>query len=219
MIQNRLFALLYRGAAFFISLAAILLRIFPAASPADYGALLYLTLQTNVAMLLFTGYLVIKSAVDLTGNGVHGPVTYHPRLHGSIALLSFFVVLIYWALLARGKSNLFAFTNLTLHGIAPFLFIADYIVLCGRRFMKRTDPLLFALLPTVYIAQASLVGLSGYIFEYKDALPVHYPYFFMDYDRIGALAAVFIGGIGAAYIGVGFLLYAFDQRPEKPPTT
>jgi hypothetical protein len=38
-------------------------------------------------------------------------VSYHPRLHGALALLAFFVVLIYWTLLAKGKNNL-TFVNL-----------------------------------------------------------------------------------------------------------
>jgi hypothetical protein len=210
-MKDRLFAVMYRSAVFVISIVALIMRVFPSGK-ANYGALLYLTLQTNLVVMLFSGYLAIRSAIDLGKTGRRGSVSYHPRLHGALALLAFFVVIIYWALLSKGKNNL-TFVNLALHGFEPLLFIADYLVLVERGHIKKLDPLLFGLLPIAYIAQASFVGLlSGYVFEYKNGLPVHYPYFFMDYERIGLLAAAFIAGIGVVYIGVGFLIALFDRQ-------
>jgi hypothetical protein len=37
----------------------------------------------------------------------------------------------------------------------------------------------------------------------------------MDYDRIGLLAAAFIAGIEAVYIGVGFLIALFDRQATR----
>jgi hypothetical protein len=210
-MNNRLIALIFRIFAFSLSAAAIIGRVLPWGQASDFGALLYLTLQTNVLILLFTGYLAVRNAVDLAKSGAHGPTGYNPRVQGALALLGFFVVIVYWALLARTKTNLFSFGNLVLHGFAPILFIADYYIFSERGRMKKWDPLLFVLVPIVYFIQASIVGVCGYVFEYKDGAPVHYPYFFMDYDRIGAMTLAYIGGIGVVYIAVALVMYAIDK--------
>jgi hypothetical protein len=212
MNNNRLVALIFRIFAFLLSLVAIIGRILPCGQASDFGALLYLTLQTNALILLFTGYLAVRNAVDLAKTGIHGSSGYNPRVQGALALLGFFVVLVYWALLARTKTNLFSFVNIALHGFAPFLFIADYYIFNERGHMKKWDPLLFALIPIAYFIQASIVGVCGYVFEYKNGTPVHYPYFFVDYDRIGALALAYIGGIGVVYVGVALVMYAIDKK-------
>jgi hypothetical protein len=214
-MNNRILALVYRSAVFVLSFAAIAVRVFtPGESGTDFGALLYLTLQTNFVVMLFCGYMTVRAVIDISKTGRSGCVSYHPRLHAAFALLAFFVVLIYWALLSKGKNNL-TFTNLVLHGFEPVLFIVDYIFFVERGHIKKLDPLLFALLPVGYIAQASIVGLSGYVFEVKNGIDVHYPYFFMDYDRLGIMCAAFIAAIGAVYIGVGFLMTLFDKQKLK----
>ena len=211
MHSNRLIALIFRIFAFSLSAAAIIGRVLPWGQASDFGALLYLTLQANVLILLFTGYLAVRNAVDLAKSGAHGPAGYNPRVQGALVLLGFFVVIVYWALLARTKTNLFSFVNIALHGFAPFLFIADYYILNERGRMKKWDPLLFALIPIAYFIQASIVGVCGYVFEYKDGAPVHYPYFFMDYYRICAMTLAYIGGIGVVYIAVALVMYAIDK--------
>ena len=216
MNDNRYIALIFRIFAFLLSLAAIISRILPRGQASDFGALLYLTLQTNALILLFTGYAAVRSAVDLAKTGAHGPAGYNPRAQGALALLGFFVVLVYWALLARAKPNLFSFMNLVLHGFAPILFIADYYIFSERGRMKKWDPLLFVLVPIVYFIQASIVGVCGYVFEYKDGAPVHYPYFFVDYDRIGVLVLAYIGGIGVVYAAVALVMYAIDRKLGTP---
>jgi len=71
--------------------------------------------------------------------------------------------------------------------------------------------------PLVYVAATSIAGLLGYVYftSAADGLPVRFPYFFYDFDRIGILSLAYIGAMIVFFLLAGHVFYYVDSRLRK----
>jgi hypothetical protein len=104
----------------------------------------------------------------------------------------------------------------------PLLMLADYIIFTSRHNgqLKKYDPFLFALVPAVYLILATIMGFALQpIYITADGIARHFPYFFLDYENLGWMAAVYITSLFIFYLALGFLMYFIDRKIQAKPHT
>jgi len=113
--------------------------------------------------------------------------------------------------------SLWSFDNLAVHAITPLLCLLDYILFTQPRHLKYQDVYYVCIFPLAYLVGTSIAGLSGYIYfvSQVDGLPVRFPYFFYDFDRIGMVSLAYIGAMIVFFLLVGHGLYYIDRK-RKP---
>jgi hypothetical protein len=214
MKNNRIFALCFRLAAFTLCLLGILdtLGVFRGAF--WLSGLLYYTTQSNIIVLAMFGALSVRTALAIGRGGARGGASFFERLSAIAALSITVTFLLYWALLAPLMlgPGLFAFGNLQVHGITPLLMIFDYFFLAERGKLKRHDPWFFAIIPLAYFAQSTAIGFLSRTPMYYSG---RFPYFFIDFDQLGARVFAYLAVFTAFFLGVAFLLVKYDGRKRK----
>lgn len=94
--------------------------------------------------------------------------------------------------------------SLTCHVFAPILFILDYFLFDEHKQVKWYYPLMSTIIPLVYVVYILVLGAC-----IKD---FRYPYFFLDVARYGyGGVALWVLGITAVFIGLGYLLWLYDK--------
>jgi hypothetical protein len=64
---------------------------------------------------------------------------------------------------------------------------------------------------------SSLAGLLGYVYRVNpDSTPVRFPYFFYDFDQIGAQSFLYIGALIVFFLLLSHGFYWLDQKVKKP---
>ena len=213
----------FRAAALLIAVAGILDMLGVFRGNLWLQTFAFYTMQSNVLAIILFGMLCWKTARGLRG-GAKGNAGYFARIEMVVTmnvLLTFFV---YWVLLAPTiftmveDYSLWTFDNLAVHGITPLLCLADYIMFTAPRHLKYRDVYYVSIFPLAYLAGTSIAGLLGYVYftSASDGLPVRFPYFFYDFDRIGAVSLVYIGGLVVFCLIIGHIFYLFDSRIRKP---
>jgi uncharacterized membrane protein YiaA len=214
MKNNRVFAMLYRCVALALCLLGILGILGLFRGGLGLSGLLYYTIQSNILVLAMLSALIVKTALAIKRDGAKGSASFCERLSAIVTLSIAVTFLVYWALLAPTMpgSELFAFSNLQVHGITPLLMIFDYFFFSERGKLKKYDPWLFAAIPLAYFAQASVIGFSS-------ERPLYYggrfPYFFIDFDLIGSGVFVYVGVITAFFLCLAYLLLFYDGRKKR----
>jgi hypothetical protein len=112
---------------------------------------------------------------------------------------------VFWALLAGtvDAAYLRTFENLAIHAITPLLCLADYILFTQARHLKYRDVYYTCAFPLFYVVFAGIAGFAGYVYyhigeiehpfsSYIHMVPVRFPYFFLDFDRIGFMVFAYI---------------------------
>ncbi len=103
------------------------------------------------------------------------------------------------------------FTNIALHYGAPWLTAVYWVFWADKAGLVYTDALIWLLFPLVFVIYSLLHGYYGH---YSFAGGQHYPYSFMDIDKLGvktalrnvALVAVCFYLLGVAAVFIGHLL-------------
>jgi hypothetical protein len=169
------------------------------------------------------GLLAIKTARDLKRNGAHGPTSYFERLSAVITLAITVTMLIFWGLLAPyigGMMDLLAYSNLQLHTFTPLFMIFDHFFFAHPGRMKRQDPWLFALIPFTYFIQATILGFSGVRYGISGTGSSRFPYFFIDFDLLGARVFLYVAAITVFFVGFAYLMLWYDgKRASKRQLT
>ncbi|MDR2421313.1 MAG: Pr6Pr family membrane protein [Oscillospiraceae bacterium] len=215
MRNNRIFALCFRFAAFALCLLGILDTLGAFRGAIWWSGLLYYTTQSNLLVLAMFGALSVRTALAIGRDGAKGDSSFFERLSAIVALSIAVTFLLYWALLAPLMlgPGLLAFGNLQVHGITPLLMIFDYLFFSERGKLKRRDPWFFAIIPLAYFAQSTAIG-------FLSKTPVYYsgrfPYFFIDFDKLGVRVFVYLAVFTAFFLGVAFLLLKYDGRKKRP---
>jgi len=219
MINNRTIALIFRFAALTIAVAGLLdmLGVFDGEFRAR--ALMFYTMQSNILAVMLFIMLIVRTLTGLLENRL-GSTGYFPRFEMVCANNVMLTFLVYWVMLAPTiftmveDYSLWTFDNLAVHGITPLLVLLDYILFTQPRHLKYRDIYCICFFPLTYVAFTSIAGLSGYVFfvSAADGLPVRFPYFFYDFDRIGMFSLVYIGGMVVFFVIAGHLFYFIDRR-------
>ncbi|VEU79826.1 Pr6Pr family membrane protein [Haploplasma axanthum] len=211
-------ALTYRVIGFVIALTGVLVHLGIFSGSISFGTLLYYTVQSNIVVLVFFGYLIYKTVNTLKNN--EQETSFKPRIQFIFVIDILLTFIVFWVLLAPEaiKSNypLWTYSNLSVHAITPILFLIDYLVFSDRGHLVLKDIYYVLIFPLSYVFYTSIIGLSGFIFGYdSNKVPVHYPYFFMDYDRVGLMSLAYIVGLVIIFLGISYLFYLNDKKRSK----
>ena len=138
-----------------------------------FGMLLYYTVLSNLLVMIFTGYLLWK----MRREGDHWQSSSLLRLKGGITMSIMITCVIYHFMLAPLTKDFYRLENFLCHYIVPLWFLVDTIIFDKSRQYKCFDPIVWTVLPLLYMGFAILNGfvLKMYVPNAKDS-PV--PYFF-----------------------------------------
>ncbi len=222
MIRNRIVALLFRTSILIVIVLGLLNNFGVFRGTFTWGALMFYTVQSNILGLVLFCILLFRTIRDITQKGPRGPAGYFARFEFVCTVNLLLTLAVYWLLLApqpfamTENSSIWSFANLSVHLIAPLGCLIDYILFTKSKKLKYPDVYKVLIFPFAYLAFASIAGLLGYTYHPATGATSHYPYPFMDYDKVGIQALVYIAGIALALLAVGHLLYLFDQKIKKP---
>lgn len=217
MVNNKIFALIFRGAALVFSTIGVLLTIGVfGGRPLSAGSLFYYTTQSNLLAIVMFGMLTFRTAAGIRKKDPH--VGYFPRFSMICAIDILLTFLVYWILLVPTYEgvSLWTLQNLAVHAITPLLCLADYVLFTKSRHLKYRDVYLVTVYPLLYVVFATVVGFAGINTYGEDINGVfRFPYFFFDYDRIGVLSFAYIGGLLVFFILVGHGFYFADRKIRR----
>jgi hypothetical protein len=227
MIKNKKFALAFRLCAMLFGIIGVMAQVGIFRGRVSFTAFMFYTIQSNLLAIGFFGFLAIRTARSMK-EGLKGSASWHMRLGMvlSVNLLVTFVV--FWALLVPVVPSWYVWTfeNFAVHAITPLLCLLDYILFSEPRKLKYRDVYYTCIYPTFYVAHTSIAGLLGFVYGYEgiisspfssyiEIVPVRFPYFFMDFDKLGAMAIVYTIGILAFIILLAHVMYLTDRKLRK----
>ena len=211
--------LTFRVSALLFTLAGVLAQTGVFGGTLHFGTFMYYTIQSNLLAVAYFALLTVRTVRGQSNLPRFGMVC-------SVNLLVTFIV--FWGLLSHmfGASYLLSFENIAVHTVTPLLVLADYILFNKARHLKYRDVYYTCLFPAVYMVFTTIAGLAGYVYYYVSMFeqglsswatttPVRFPYFFLDFDRIGWLAAAYIAGIVAFVLLLGHGMYWIDKKGRK----
>lgn len=213
-LQSRPLALACRlvSLAFIVTGLARITGIF-SATP-SWSSFLFYTVLSNVLCLAWVVLLIIRTIRDMAGDGARGTSTPSARWGGavmmaiSVTMLIYLVILVPASFKQAGDYVPFSFTDNLIHVITPCLLIADWLLFVHKGTFRWIDPLLWALIPGAYLVFGFAVATLGGEFQPGQK----YPYPFMNIEVLGlGGVAVWILGLSAALIGVGYGYVALDR--------
>jgi len=222
MIKDRRAALIFRVACLLFTGAGLLamLGVF------DGGfwprTLVFYTMQSNILALVLFAMLTVRTVMGLRG-GRRGNAGYFARFEMICTIDILLTFVVYWVMLAPTlftmveEYSLWTFDNIAVHGVTPLLCLLDYILFTQPRHLKYRDLYLVSVFPLAYVAVTSLAGLLGYVYfvSQADGLPVRFPYFFYDFDRIGFVSFLYIAALLVFFLLIGHVFYLFDRKIRK----
>ena len=223
MRYNRIAALVFRCAAFLFSFVGVALHIDLFSGSFNPGGLMYYTVQSNLLGVAMFALLAARTAVGLKNEGRHGDNGWFSRLEFVCVIDILLTLVVYWVLLAPsafsmgGEYYLFAFDNLAVHLITPLLCLVDYLLFTTGGRLKYRDVYAVLVYPLAYVAGTSVAGFAGYVFRLspQDGLPVRFPYFFIDWERTGAMCWVYIAALVVVFLVIAHVFYLLDRKVRK----
>ncbi len=212
-VNHRPTALVYRLAALAVILTGIIRHADLLSGQPAWTTVLFYTMVSNLLCLAWMLFLVVRTVRDLRQRGAVGTSAPSARLSGAVMFAITVTMLIYLIVLvparfADGDAEIFSLTDNLIHIITPVLMIVDWLVFVPKGSFRWVDPLLWTLLPYVYLAWAFAYGALGGEFTPGQA----YPYPFMDVDVLG-LAGVtqWIVALTVALVSVGYVFVVIDR--------
>ena len=220
MIKDKRIALIFRVAALLVALAGLLDLLGVFSGKVYIGTLYYYTTLSNILAIILFVMLAVRT-VNGIRKGENGGSCYFPRFAMVCTIDVLITFVVYWVLLVPYFGDtmyLWAFGNLAVHAITPLLCLFDYILFSEPRRLKRRDILYVAIFPLCYVVFSSIAGLTGHVYGMSSAddKPIRFPYFFFDFDRIGALSLAYIGGLLIFFCLIGCVFYFIDSKLRKP---
>ena len=167
------------------------------------GMLLYYTVLSNLLVMIFTGYLLWK----MRREGDYWQSSSLLRLKGGITMCIMITCVIYHFMLAPLTKDFYRLENFLCHYIVPLWFLVDTIIFDKSRQYKWFDPIVWTVLPLLYMGFAILNGFVLKM-DVPNAKDSPFPYFFLNANKYGwgfifRWAAI----IFVAYMVSGYLFY------------
>ena len=168
-----------------------------------FGMLLYYTVLSNLLVMIFTGYLLWK----MRREGDHWQSSSLLRLKGGITMSIMITCVIYHFMLAPLTKDFYRLENFLCHYIVPLWFLVDTIIFDKSRQYKWFDPIVWTVLPLLYMGFAILNGFVLKM-DVPNAKDSPFPYFFLNANKycwgfVFRWAAI----IFVAYMVSGYLFY------------
>ena len=147
-------------------------------------------------------------------------VTTAPLLKfiGVLSILLTFVVFNFFIAneSTRDPALNFKINSVTFHVLMPVLFIADWLLFYEKKKVKVSYPLLSVLFPLLYgifiFVHAAAYSFDSTVLNFFGTGPFIYPYFFLNIETYGVGGVcLWILGLGAVFIAVGFIFFGIDR--------
>ena len=168
-----------------------------------FGMLLYYTVLSNLLVMIFTGYLLWK----MRREGDHWQSSSLLRLKGGITMSIMITCFIYHFMLAPLTKDFYRLENFLCHYIVPLWFLADTIIFDKSRQYKWFDPIVWTVLPLLYMGFATLNGFVLKM-DVPNAKDSPFPYFFLNANKYGwGFVFRWAAIIFVAYMVSGYLFY------------
>ena len=168
-----------------------------------FGMLLYYTVLSNLLVMIFTGYLLWK----MRREGDHWQSSSLLRLKGGITMSIMITCVIYHFMLAPLTKDFYRLENFLCHYIVPLWFLVDTIIFDKSRQYKWFDPIVWTVLPLLYMGFAILNGFVLKI-DVPNAKDSPFPYFFLNATKYGwGFVFRWAAIIFVAYMVSGYLFY------------
>ncbi|MCL2079779.1 MAG: Pr6Pr family membrane protein [Oscillospiraceae bacterium] len=228
--ENKWLALAFRLSALIIISIGFLGELGVFRNTVDFDMFKYYTIQSNLLAVIMFAILAVRTVIGLIEKS-HCSAVWFTRLRMvcSVNLLLTFIV--FWTLLAPNLPTfyLLSFANLLIHVIAPLLCLADYILFYEAGRLKYKDVYFTCIFPLFYFVFVTVLGYVGYNYGNRvvitkwltaesvemHTVPRRAPYFFLDFDEVGAMVLVYIGMIIAVILVAGHIFYLIDRKLRK----
>ena len=167
------------------------------------GMLLYYTVLSNLLVMIFTGYLLWK----MRREGDHWQSSSLLRLKGGVTMSIMITCVIYHFMLAPLTTDFYRLENFLCHYIVPLWFLVDTIIFDKSRQYKWFDPIVWTVLPLLYMGFAILNGFVLKM-DVPNAKDSPFPYFFLNANKYGwGFVFRWAAIIFVAYMVSGYLFY------------
>lgn len=167
------------------------------------GMLLYYTVLSNLLVMIFTGYLLWK----MRREGDYWQSSSLLRLKGGITMSIMITCVIYHFMLAPLTKDFYRLENFLCHYIVPLWFLVDTIIFDKSRQYKWFDPIVWTVLPLLYMGFAILNGFVLKM-DVPNAKDSPFPYFFLNVNKYGwGFVFRWAAIIFVAYMVSGYLFY------------
>lgn len=168
-----------------------------------FGMLLYYTVLSNLLVMIFTGYLLWK----MRREGDHWQSSSLLRLKGGVTMSIMITCVIYHFMLAPLTKDFYRLENFLCHYIVPIWFLVDTIIFDKSRQYKWFDPIVWTVLPLLYMGFAILNGFVLKM-DVPNAKDSPFPYFFLNANKYGwGFVFRWAAIIFVAYMVSGYLFY------------
>lgn len=218
MLQNKHIALVTRTASAIFALVGILAMggLFRGAWQWS-SFMFYTTLSNALAFVMFV-YLAFATAASIRRDGDYGPLRRGAGFEMVCMADIILTFVVYWVLLAPKfpAEGRWQFDNLAVHGVTPLLCVADYVLYTPPDSLKYRDVYGVIIFPLLYFAGTSFAGFAGYVYSREPSgQAVRFPYFFLDYDRIGAMVFVNVAIMLLVFLALSHALYFLNRKSRK----
>ena len=239
MIHNRRFAFVFRLCSLLFVLIGLMKAVGVFEGAVNLGSFMYYTNQSNLLAAALFAVLIVRmaksgeTAETATGTGTKftlGSAGRNTRFGMVCAVDLLVTMVVFWVMLAPslGAEYLSTFENIAVHTVTPLLCLLDFILFSKPRCLKYRDVYYCCIFPLAYVVFTIIVSLTGYIYRYENVLsntfssnfesvPIRYPYFFLDFDRLGAMVLVYIAGIFVFFLLISHGIYLIDRKIRKQP--
>ena len=200
MLKNKTIIFYSRALLFIAAFLGVYLEI---TKHGGFGMLLYYTVLSNLLVTLFTAYLLLKMRGDDDSWQKPGIL----RLKGGVTMSIMITCVIYHFMLAPIATDFYRLENFLCHYIVPLWFLADTLLFDKNRQYKWFDPIVWTVLPLLYMGFAILNGLVLKM-NIPNAKDNPFPYFFLNANKYGwGFVFRWAATIFVAYMVSGYLFY------------
>ena len=194
----------------FLFLAAFTGVYLEIAKHGGFGMLLYYTVLSNLLVAIFTLYL-LKVMSRLGENWQRLSLL---RLKGGVTMSIMITCVIYHFLLAPIATNFYTLENFLCHYIVPLWFLADTLFFDKQSQYKIWDPVVWTILPLLYMIFALFNGLVLKL-DIPNSKVSPFPYFFLNVNKGWDVVFKWCLIIFVAYMVAGFIFYLIKQIKRK----
>ncbi|MCH3976543.1 MAG: Pr6Pr family membrane protein [Bacilli bacterium] len=183
-----------------------------------YGnMLLYYTNQSNIiCAIVFTLLLFYTLKHYREENYQSSPAL--TRITFLSAIWITVTMLVYWTMLVPYIVSSVAFNvlNIIVHAVVPILMIGEFLFLSIKGAVTKLDLLLSLSFPFAYLLFSLIVGFGNiFTYQYAGGETTRFPYFFMDYDKVGLWMIVYILVLFAFFFGVAYLARIYNTKTKN----
>lgn len=223
-INNRKIAAIYRILAAFIGIITIIFQFGIFSEEKRFENILYFTTISNLLCIIMFIVLSIKTFADIKKYGTYGHTSISSHLKGEITISIILTMSVYHFILIpfalkEDPTRKIEIIDVILHYIIPCITIFDWLLFDKKRRFKIYDPLLWTILPYLYIIFVYIQGNHNLSQNLNIGIG-KYIYSFLDYNLLGkqeVCGNIII--ISLIFIIIGYVIYGIDsiriQNNEK----